>query len=171
MGSTTTLALFGCIAGFAGLGALIDIGHMQHTKGIALEEAKMLAGGKGIINIGAGPHRTFGAQEIAVAPEVLANIDITPNGMPHFIQLDLERDRLPFPDKQFGCAFASHVLEHLDNWEFCLSEASRVADYVVVVLPHPCSISGWLAPEHKQHFSVDDIDEITNLYPNVTVYY
>ena len=171
MGSATTLALFGCIAGFAGLGALIDIGHMQHTKGTAFEEAKELAQGKGIINIGAGPRRSFGAQQIATESEVLVNVDITLNGIPNFIQLDVEREPLPFADKQFGCAFASHILEHLDNWEFCLSEASRVADYVVVVLPHPSSISGWLAPEHKQNFSVDDIDEMANLYPNVTIYY
>ena len=171
MGSTTTLALFGCIAGFAGLGALIDIGHMQHTKGGAFEEAKELAQGKGIINIGAGPRRSFGAQEIATESEVLVNVDIALDGMPNFIQLDVEREPLPFADKQFGCAFASHVLEHLDNWEFCLSEASRVADYVVVVLPHPSSISGWLAPEHRQHFSVDDIDAILELYPNLVIYY
>jgi len=171
VGSTTTLALFGCIAGFAGLGTLIDIGHMQHTKGIALEEAKMLAGGKGIINIGAGPHRSFRAQVIARDPEVLVNVDMAVDGMANLIQLDIEREPLPFADKQFGCAFASHILEHLDNWEFALNEMVRVADYVVIVLPDPVYFSGWLSPEHKQHFSVDDIDEMANLYPNVTIYY
>ena len=171
MGSTTTLALFGCIAGFTGLGALIDIGHMQHTKGSAFEEAKELAQGKGIINIGAGPRRSFGAQQIATESEVLVNVDIALNGMPNFYQLDVEREPLPFVDKQFGCAYASHVLEHLDNWRFALEEACRVADYVVVVLPDPRYFSGWLSPEHKQHFSIDDINEILELYPNVTVYY
>ncbi|GAI71871.1 unnamed protein product, partial [marine sediment metagenome] len=124
-----------------------------------------------VMNIGAGPHRTYQAQVIAEAPEILANIDITPDGMPHFIQFDIEREVLPFGDKQFGCAFASHVLEHLDNWQFPLSEMVRVADYVVVVLPHPAYFSGWLAPEHKQHFSVDAIQNMVELYPNVEVYY
>jgi len=47
----------------------------------------------------------------------------------------------------------------------------RVADYVVVVLPHPLYFSGWLAPEHRQHFSRDDIEVIAQLYPNVVIYY
>ncbi|GAI53005.1 unnamed protein product [marine sediment metagenome] len=41
----------------------------------------------------------------------------------------------------------------------------------LVVLPHPCSFGGWLAPGHKQHFSTDDIDAILQLYENVVVYY
>ena len=148
-----------------------DLLHMTVTKEAAFEEAKRLSNGKGIINLGAGPHRTFGAQIIAEAPEILSNIDIALNGMPHFLQLDIEREPLPFGDKQFGCAFLSHVVEHLDNWQFALAEASRVADYVVVVLPDPVYFSGWLAPEHKQHFSRDEIYEIAQLYPNVVVYY
>jgi SAM-dependent methyltransferase len=148
-----------------------DIFHIVTTKEVAFEEAKRLSGGKGIINIGAGPNRTFGAQVVARDPEVVVNIDIEPDGLPNFIQLDVERDPLPFADKQFGCALISHVLEHLANWQFCLSEASRVADYVVIVLPDPQYFSGWLDLEHKQHFSADDINQIIELYPNVVVYY
>lgn len=159
--------VFGAIGAYVGL----DLLHMQVTKNAAFEEAKGLSGGKGIINVGAGPHRTFGAQVIAESPEVLANIDITPNGMSNLIRLDVEREPLPFADKQFGCAFASHLLEHLDNWQFCLSEASRVADYVVIVLPDPRYFIGWIVPEHKQHFSIDEISEIAELYPNMVVYY
>ena len=151
--------------------AACDFLHLTATKFAAFEEARSLAGSRGIINLGAGPHRTYQAQIIAESPEVLANLDITPNGMPHFIQLDIEREVLPFSDKQFGACFLSHVLEHLDNWQFALDEACRVADYVVVVLPHPAYFSGWLAPAHKQHFSVDDINEMAGLYPNVEVYY
>ena len=151
--------------------AFRDFLHLTVTKGTAFERARELSNGKGIINIGAGPHRLFGAQIIAEQPEILANIDITPDGMPHFLQLDLETEPLPFSDKQFGCAFASHVLEHLDNWQFALAEASRVADYAVVVLPHPAYFSGWIWPEHRQHFSRDDINEMAGLYPNVEVYY
>ena len=145
--------------------------HHIITKETAFEEARELSNGKGIINLGCGPHRTFGAQIIAEAPEVLANIDIALDGMPRFIQLDIESEPLPFADKQFGCAFASHILEHLDNWQFALHEACRVADWVVVVLPHPLNFGGWLAPSHKQHFSVGDIQTIVELYPNVEVYF
>lgn len=161
----------GMLFGFVGACAACDILHVVTTKDAAFEEAKRLSNGKGIINIGAGPHRIFGAQVVARDLEVLANIDIELDGLPNFIQLDIETELLPFADKQFGVAYCSHVLEHLDNWEFCLREMVRVADYVVVVLPDPVYFSGWLAPDHKQHFSVDDIDEILQLYPDVVVYY
>lgn len=171
MGARGLIALLGGMVTAVGACAACDLLHMATIKAAAFEHAGQLSNGKGIINLGAGPHRTYQAQVIAEAPEVLANIDITPNGMPRFMQLDLERDPLPFPDKQFGCAFASHVLEHLDNWQFALQEMARVADYVVIVLPDPVYFSGWLAPEHRQHFSRDDINEMAELYPNVVVYY
>ena len=167
-----TLALIlGSAVGVAGACAAVDLLHMTATKDEAFEEAKRLSNGKGIINLGAGPHRTYQGQVIAEAPEIFSNIDIVPNGLPHFLQLDLEKSALPFADKQFGCALASHVLEHLVNWQLALAEMVRVADSVVVVLPDPLYFSGWLAPSHEQHFSVGEIDEITELYPEVTVYY
>jgi SAM-dependent methyltransferase len=145
--------------------------HFTVTKEAAFEEAKWLSSGRGIINIGAGPHRWPQSYRIAEDIEVLINVDIALDGMPNFIQLDIEQATLPFADKQFGCAFASHVIEHLDNWQFALDEACRVADYAVVVLPHPAYLAGWLVPDHKQHFSADDIQTIIELYPNVVVYY
>lgn len=170
MANQSTIIL-GSILGLAGTYALRDIMHGIVTKFAAFEKARELSNGKGIINIGAGPHRTYQAQVIAEQPETLINIDIAPNGMLGFIQLDVERDPLPFADKQFGCAFLSHILEHLDDWRFALAEASRVADNVVIVLPDPVYFSGWLHPEHMLHFSRDEMCEIAQLYPNVVVYY
>ncbi|MBA7629520.1 hypothetical protein ES703_37019 [subsurface metagenome] len=171
-GTLTALLVLGGLAKAAvATYALSDFLHVTVTKEVAFEEAKSLSNGKGIINIGCGPHRTYQAQIIAEHRGVLSNIDIAPNGMPHFLQLNIEKETLPFADKQFGCAFASHVLEHLDNWPFALAEMVRVADHVVVVLPHPASFSGWVSPSHRQHFSVDDLEEIAQLYPNVEVYY
>ena len=148
----------------------IDLIRQDWVKKQAFGYAKRLSNGKGIINLGAGPHRTLLAQEISESPAVAANIDIVANGMPHFIQLDIEEERLPFSDKQFGCSFMSHVLEHLDNWDFALGEAMRVADRAVVVLPHPLSPTGWLDPGHKQHFSFNDIGDIEELLPTVKVF-
>ena len=160
--------LTGVISGITSAVA-IDLIRQDWVKKQAFEYAKRLSNGKGIINLGAGPHRTLLAQEISESPSVAANIDIAANGMPHFIQLDIEKETLPFSDKQFGCAFMSHVLEHLDNWDFALSEAMRVADKVVVVLPHPLLPTGWLDPRHKQHFSFKDIGDI-ELLPTVKVF-
>lgn len=148
----------------------IDFIRTDWMKKQAFDYAKRLSNGKGIINLGAGPHRTLRAQEISQSSVVAVNIDVALDGIPHFIQLDIEKERLPFSDQQFGCSFMSHVLEHLDNWDFALSEAMRVADKVVVVLPHPLCLVGWLNPRHKQHFSFDDITEIERL-PKVKVFY
>jgi SAM-dependent methyltransferase len=149
--------------------AIIDEVQTAGTKERAFDYAKSLAGKKGIINLGAGPHRTFQSHMIAASPEVVANLDIVPcDGMPNFIQWDIE-EGLPFRDKTFDVAFASHVLEHLDDWEFALGEAARVADHVVVVLPHPLSPGGWLVPAHKQHFSREDMAEIETAFPNVKI--
>ena len=169
MNAATTLFV-GSLSLVGGL-TLRDIIHVVIAKTAAFEKAKELSNGKGIVNIGAGPHRTYQAQMIAESPSIMANIDIAANGIPRFIQLDIEAEHLPFSDKQFGVAFLSHILEHLDNWQFALEEAIRVADYVVVVLPHPAYFSGWLDPQHKQHFSRDEIDEIVQFYPNVEIYY
>ena len=163
--------LLGSLVGALGTITLRDFGHVASTKYYAFKRAQELSEGRGIINIGCGTHRPYQSQAIAEQPEVLVNLDIVPNGMPHFIQIDIEHDSLPFADKQFGCAFASHVLEHLNNWSFALEEACRVADYVVVVLPDPLYFSGWLAPGHRQHFSRAEMQEIASLYPNVEVYY
>ena len=165
------IILLGSALGLLGTYALRDFLHVALTKDAAFQEAMKLSNGKGIINIGCGPHRTYQSYIIAEQSDVLANIDITRNGMPHFQQLDIEAEVLPFADKQFGVAFLSHILEHLDNWQFALAEASRVADYLVIVLPHPAYFSGWLAPGHRQHFSRDDMYEMTQLYPNVVVFY
>jgi len=159
------------IASGVGTALTIDVIHQFVVKREAFAYAKTLANNKGIINLGAGPHRTLLAQEISESSEVAVNVDIAPDGMPKFLQLDIEQERVPFSDKEFGCAFMSHVLEHLDNWEFALSEGLRVADYVVVVLPHPLSLTGWLWPSHRQHFSLDKMRDMEKLLPNVKVFY
>ncbi len=165
------IMLFTAALGLVGSYALRDFSHVAVTKNVAFEEALGFSNGKGIINIGAGPHRTPQAQAIAEHPQVLANLDITPNGMQNFVEINLEQSRLPFADKQFGCGFASHVLEHLDNWEFALEEVCRVADDVVVVLPDPKYVSGWICPSHRQYFTREDMYQMTQVYHNVTVYF
>lgn len=150
----------------------LDIVFMQAAKDAAFAKARELSQGKGIINVGCGTRfYQLMAKTIAQSSEVKANIDMYPDGVQHFIQLDVEKQSLPFLDKQFGVAFCSHVLEHLEDWRFALAEMSRVADYVIIVLPHPLSPSGLLWPEHKQHFSDSDMQQMVKVYPNLLVYY
>jgi len=58
---------------------------------------------------------------------------------------------IPFADKSFGAAFASHLLEHLpstDKAGKALAELNRVADAVFIVSPPRQSIGGWLTADH-----------------------
>ena len=58
---------------------------------------------------------------------------------------------IPFSDKSFGAAFASHLLEHLsttDEAKQALAELSRVAEAVFIVSPSRQSVAGWIIPDH-----------------------
>ncbi len=58
---------------------------------------------------------------------------------------------IPFSDKSFSAAFASHLLEHLpklDDALQALAELNRVADEIYIAYPSQQSISGWLTPGH-----------------------
>lgn len=60
--------------------------------------------------------------------------------------------QIPFRDKVFGAAFASHLLEHLPTVEHArkaLDELNRVAEAVFIVYPSRQSIVAWLHPEHR----------------------
>lgn len=138
-------------------------------KGAALDRALELVEYRGIINIGSGYSRSGLAQHICNLEFVRFNIDMVDSG-PKMLCVDLELGALPFKDKEFDVAFASHVLEHLKNWQGALDEWCRIADYVIVVLPHPLSIAGRLYLEHWQHFSFSDMDYIRLHWPTVEVF-
>ncbi len=54
------------------------------------------------------------------------------------IQIDLEREQIPFPDRNFDCVLCLDVLEHLDNIHSVFDELCRVsANHVVISLPNP----------------------------------
>jgi hypothetical protein len=53
-------------------------------------------------------------------------------------QVDLEKERIPFPDNSFDSVLCLDVLEHLDNIHEAFDELCRVARrYVLVSLPNP----------------------------------
>ena len=58
-------------------------------------------------------------------------------------------ERMPmFHDKQFGAAFVSHVIEHVEHPAIALRELDRVADQVFVSYPRPWRLTTWLIPGH-----------------------
>lgn len=53
-------------------------------------------------------------------------------------QVDLEREKIPFPDSAFDCVLCLDVLEHLDNIHQVFDELCRVTRrFVILSLPNP----------------------------------
>jgi SAM-dependent methyltransferase len=96
--------------------------------------------GKPMINIGCG-ETDWGD----------VNVDIVPRNVKGFMQLDVSKP-MPFKDKEFGSALASHILEHLEDPDSALAEWHRIADRVYVLVPSLWNAWSWLTPEHKWVF-------------------
>jgi hypothetical protein len=79
-------------------------------------------------------------------------LDIDPNAMTgHPNGVIASVTHIPFCDKSFGAAFASHLLEHLastSDAQKALAELNRVADAVFIAYPFRQSVGGWLTPGH-----------------------
>jgi len=53
------------------------------------------------------------------------------------ITVNLEKERIPFPDQDFDCVLCSDVLEHLDNLHLTFGELVRVSrGHIIVSLPN-----------------------------------
>ncbi len=141
----------------------------QAVRVASFEKAKSLSGAKGILNVGAGHLQHPLAKQICHDESVIWNVDLVDGQTPNFVAIDLEKAELPFANDEFGCVFASHVLEHLQNWQAALDEWCRVADAVVIAVP-PVSLMGYLHPQHKQHFSRADIAMIESRWPKVYMF-
>ena len=109
-----------------------------------LQEAKEVAGksGKPLLNAGCGS---------AYAELSDVNLDIDRKAVPNFVLGDIQNMWM-FRNKQFGAAYASHVIEHVEKPEAALRELTRVAEEVFVITPLPIWPSAWLDPDHKWIF-------------------
>lgn len=139
------------------------------TKRASLARVGELVNSKGVINLGSGCYRSAFAAYVCNLEFVKVNIDLA-DGSPKMLVADLESCYLPFGEKEFDVAYACHVLEHLNNWQGALDEWCRIADHVIVALPHPLSIFGRLYTEHKQHFSPADMEYMSQHWPSVEVF-
>ncbi|MBA7690665.1 hypothetical protein ES703_99196 [subsurface metagenome] len=95
--------------------------------------------GKPLLNAGCGS---------AYVESSDVNLDIVPRTVPNFVRGDIQNLSM-FQSKQFGAAYASHVLEHVEGTEGALQELNRVAENVFIVTPFPLWPSAWLCPSHK----------------------
>lgn len=73
------------------------------------------------------------------------------------LQLDLNKEPLPFADGSVDCVFTFHALEHFENYLFVLGEIWRVLRHggrLLVAVPYVTLTEYNLVnPYHKQHFN------------------
>jgi SAM-dependent methyltransferase len=66
-------------------------------------------------------------------------------------RVNLEKEKLPFPDNSFDCVLCLDVLEHLDNLHEVFDEVCRITSrYLIVSLPNPWS-DFWVMIKQKEY--------------------
>lgn len=105
---------------------------------MAKEEAEGL--GLPLVNYGCKNREPFVSQSDL-------NLDIVPRDVPNFELIEPD-GKIPLPDNS-AVVFASHVLEHVDDYEKVLSEMTRVGP-TFIVLPRWWSIDNWINPHHRR---------------------
>lgn len=113
--------------------------------------------GKPVLNVGAGTSGSS-VRTWLLGPTLWGdvNIDIAaprdvPPGPGRVSWGDAQR--LPYLDKTFGSAIASHVLEHVRDPERMLDELHRVADRVYIIVPRWWAAHTWLHPGHRWYIT------------------
>ena len=80
--------------------------------------------------------------------------------------IKLEKKQLPFEDNQFDFVIASHVLEHVEDYKFFISELERVSKKGYIELP--TKLEDNLVFENKKahlwHLVFDDVNRQLNIY-------
>jgi SAM-dependent methyltransferase len=108
--------------------------------------ARRAARGKPLLNVGAGTDSSS-LRAFLLGPTLWGdvNCDIAgPCGRVGYC----DAHALPYADKAFGAAIASHVIEHVDRPDIVLRELHRVADRVFVITPKWWAAHTWLHPGH-----------------------
>ena len=109
--------------------------------------------GKPMLNVGAGTDKSslrakmLGSQLVGDINVDISASEATPHGPNRVSFGDVQS--LPFKDKQFGVAYSSHVLEHVDHPDQALKELDRVADKVMAVVPKWWAPHTWLYNDHQ----------------------
>ena len=106
-----------------------------------------------VLDIGCG----YGANKFA---NVVCDVQDLSEHYPKKTFIKLTEKKLPFKDKEFDFVIASHVMEHVDDIEFFISELERVSKQGYIELP--TMLEDNLVFENKKdhlwHMDFDDVD-------------
>src|SRR5712692_7458983 len=97
------------------------------------------------LHIGCGVHKMPGS--IGLDITALPGVDVV---------LDLDREKLPFPDNRFETVYAHHVLEHIRNLPYVLAEMYRVCKpgaVIDIVVPYYTCVGAFGDPTHVRFFT------------------
>jgi trans-aconitate methyltransferase len=152
------------LAGVLAYAGIMTLNHYT-KKRQAFAYAKTLVKDWGIVNLGAIGDSQFDKQfpqQVINDVDVACNVDISEEFVTQkpILRFDLNDLHWPIPDKRFDVVFASHILEHLRNTEQVLNEMQRIGHNVVIVLPHPFSVTALVNPLHLHHFSYRAISKM-----------
>jgi SAM-dependent methyltransferase len=145
------------VALFAGAAYAWDV---LYRPKVAADQARAAAAAsrKPMLNIGAGTPNSSLAAWLGGAPLVGdVNMDLSAPAQVCLPDNVCAGDvhSIPFPDKHFGSALASHVVEHVDDPAQAMRELHRVADEVFIIVPVWWAPHTWLHPGHQWRISQD----------------
>lgn len=86
----------------------------------------------------------------------VTTVDLDVYDIPNFVRANAEE--LPFDDGSFDVAVLAEILEHVDNPDKALQEALRVADKVIITVPHEHKWGDDLRPFHYFDNILDEND-------------
>ena len=106
-----------------------------------------------ILDIGCG----YGANKYA---NVVCDVQDLSSYYPKKTFIQLTEKKLPFKDKEFDFVISSHVMEHVDDIEFFISELERISKQGYIELP--TKLEDNLVFENKEdhlwHMDFDDVE-------------
>ncbi|MDC1245767.1 methyltransferase domain-containing protein [Pelagibacteraceae bacterium] len=126
---------------------------IKRTSKAFIENTLSLNSSWNILDIGCG----YGASKYA---NVVCDVQDLSKYYPKKTFIKLNEKKLPFKDKEFDFVIASHVLEHVDDIEFFISELERVSQQGYIELP--TILEDNLVFENKKdhiwHMDFDDVE-------------
>ena len=126
---------------------------IKRTSKAFIENTLSLNSSWNILDIGCG----YGASKYA---NVVCDVQDLSKYYPKNTFIKLNEKKLPFKDKEFDFVIASHVLEHVDDIEFFISELERVSQQGYIELP--TMLEDNLVFENKKdhiwHMDFDDVE-------------
>ena len=126
---------------------------IKRTSKAFIENTLSLNSSWNILDIGCG----YGASKYA---NVVCDVQDLSKYYPKKTFIKLNEKKLPFKDKEFDFVIASHVLEHVDDIEFFISELERVSQQGYIELP--TMLEDNLVFENKKdhiwHMDFDDVE-------------